>query len=104
MQRLNNILRLRPAPQLSIPSPSSLRPYSNMSAPPSAAETDSQAAAVANTSGITTESLQRTITEKLEAEHVDIEDMSGEIVCPEKICGLLVLNSCQVGVASHSKP
>ncbi|KAM0794441.1 bola protein [Usnea florida] len=44
---------------------------------PSAAETDAQAEKVANTSGITTETLQKTITEKLEAKHVDIEDMSG---------------------------
>ena len=43
-----------------------------------AAETDTQADAVANTSGVTIESLQRTLTEKLEAKHVDIEDMSGE--------------------------
>lgn len=83
MQRLNSILRLRPAPRLSILSPSS-RPYANMSAP-SAAETDTQAETVANTSGITTESLQKTITEKLEAEHVDIQDMSGEIIRPEKL-------------------
>lgn len=45
---------------------------------PSAAETDTQAKTVANTSGITTESLQETITEKLEAKHVNIEDMSGK--------------------------
>lgn len=81
MQRLNGILRLRPAPRLSLFSPP-LRSYgSNMSAP-SAAETDTQAETVANTSGVTTESLQRTITEKLEAEHVDIEDMSGEMIRP----------------------
>ena len=49
-----------------------------MSSAPSAAETDTQAEAVANTSGVTTESLQKTLIEKLEAKHVDIEDMSGE--------------------------
>ena len=44
---------------------------------PSAAETDAQAAAVANTSGITTESLTETLREKLDAEFVDINDISG---------------------------
>ena len=47
---------------------------------PSAAETDTQAGTVANTSGITTESLRKTISEKLDARHVDIEDMSGKNV------------------------
>ena len=83
MQRLNSILRLRPAPRLSNLSPFP-KPYTNMSAP-SAAETDTQAETVANTSGITTESLQKTITERLEAKHVDIEDMSGEIDRPAKL-------------------
>ncbi|KAL8732921.1 MAG: hypothetical protein Q9181_003788 [Wetmoreana brouardii] len=41
------------------------------------AETDTQAANVANSSGITASSLQNTLREKLEAEHVNIEDMSG---------------------------
>lgn len=76
MQRLNSILRLRPV-QRSSPFRSIPRSYANMSAP-SAAETDTQAETVANTSGITTESLQKTLMEKLEAKHVDIEDMSGE--------------------------
>lgn len=44
---------------------------------PSAAETDTQAQAVASTSGITTDTLQKTLMEKLEAKHVDVEDMSG---------------------------
>ena len=44
---------------------------------PSAAETDTQAEAVATTSGITTTSLQKTLMEKLEAKHVNVEDMSG---------------------------
>ncbi|MCJ1450679.1 hypothetical protein MMC28_001012 [Mycoblastus sanguinarius] len=48
-----------------------------MSSAPSAAETDTQAAAVANTTGITTDSLSKTLTEKLEAKHVAIEDISG---------------------------
>lgn len=42
-----------------------------------AAETDTQAAAVANTSGITTQSLTATLREKLDASHVDINDISG---------------------------
>ncbi|MCJ1287688.1 hypothetical protein MMC26_007040 [Xylographa opegraphella] len=41
------------------------------------AETDAQAAELANTSGITPTSLQKTLTEKLDAEHVTIEDISG---------------------------
>lgn len=42
------------------------------------AETDTNAHTVSNTSGISTESLQKTLTEKLDAKHVDVEDMSGE--------------------------
>ncbi|KAL9602924.1 MAG: hypothetical protein Q9219_001449 [cf. Caloplaca sp. 3 TL-2023] len=42
-----------------------------------AAETDTQATQAANTSGITISSLQNTLKEKLDAEYVDIEDMSG---------------------------
>ncbi|KAL8768450.1 MAG: hypothetical protein Q9209_005356 [Squamulea sp. 1 TL-2023] len=42
-----------------------------------AAETDTQAADAASTSGITVSSLKKTLKEKLGAEHVDIEDMSG---------------------------
>ena len=43
-------------------------------------ETNSQAVDLANTSGVTPESLKRTLTEKLNAEHVGIEDISG--ICP----------------------
>lgn len=43
-----------------------------------AAETDAQAAEVANTSGITSTSLRLTLTERLEALYVDVEDISGE--------------------------
>ncbi|KAI4127610.1 MAG: hypothetical protein LQ338_003105, partial [Usnochroma carphineum] len=42
-----------------------------------AAETDTQAENAAKTSGITPSSLQNTLREKLQAEYVDIEDMSG---------------------------
>ncbi|KAI4260932.1 MAG: hypothetical protein LQ352_000087 [Teloschistes flavicans] len=42
-----------------------------------AAETDTQAATTANTSGITATSIQEALKEKLQAQHVDIEDMSG---------------------------
>ncbi|MCJ1403387.1 hypothetical protein MMC11_006610 [Xylographa trunciseda] len=41
------------------------------------AETDTQAAEAANTSGITPASLTKTLTEKLDAQHVSIEDISG---------------------------
>lgn len=43
-----------------------------------AAETDAQAAEVANTSGITPASLSSTLTERLEALYVDVTDISGE--------------------------
>ncbi|KAK0517523.1 hypothetical protein JMJ35_000678 [Cladonia borealis] len=42
-----------------------------------AAETDTQASSVADSSNITPSSLEKTLTEKLNASHVDIEDMSG---------------------------
>ncbi|MCJ1351688.1 MAG: hypothetical protein MMC33_001672 [Icmadophila ericetorum] len=42
-----------------------------------AAETDTQATEVANTTGVTPDSLKSTLTEKLGAEHVDVMDISG---------------------------
>jgi stress-induced morphogen len=42
-----------------------------------AAQTDTAAAAEANSSGVTVESLTATLKEKLGAAHVEIEDMSG---------------------------
>lgn len=106
MQRLNSLVRLRSSGQrlggLRATFPHS---YAKMSAP-SAAETDAQAEGVANTSGITTESLQRTITEKLEAEHVDIEDMSGQRNMPREAHGLLVLTVLRrlwPDVSSHDR-
>ena len=104
MQRLIGLPRLRSAQRLI-----NLRPltksYANMNAP-SAAETDAQAETVANTSGITTESLQKTITEKLEAKHVDIEDMSGKNNAQAH--ALLVLNTTIIrrlwpNVSSHDR-
>lgn len=56
---------------------------SNRFASMSAAETDSQAANVANSSGITPSSLQSTLTEKLEAQYVSVEDISGESTRPK---------------------
>lgn len=47
-----------------------------------AAETDSQAAKVASTSGVTVSSLENTLKEKLGAQHVGIEDMSGKPSSP----------------------
>ena len=61
---------------------------------PGAAETDTQAAEVANTSGITTQSLTATLREKLDASHVDINDISGMITLysqPEYNTNLLAL-------------
>ncbi|KAL9121397.1 MAG: hypothetical protein Q9187_002049 [Circinaria calcarea] len=41
------------------------------------AETDTQAAKVANLTGVTTTSLQTTLIEKVGAQHVDVNDISG---------------------------
>jgi hypothetical protein len=49
-----------------------------------AAKTDIQAAVVANASGITSGSLQSTLREKLQAEHVDVEDISGMSILPPR--------------------
>ena len=98
MQRFNTLVRLR----LPRPFP---RSYANMSAP-SAAETDTQAENVANTSGITTESLRKTITDKLEAKHVDIEDMSGTHSSPRSLLTCIVLTTTRrvwPDVSSHDR-
>jgi len=42
------------------------------------ARTDEEAAKVQNNTGITPDSLRKTLVEKLEAQHVDIEDLSGK--------------------------
>lgn len=75
MQRFISVPRFRSALLPILTHPRS-QAYANMSAP-SAAESDTQAEATANTSGITPDSLQKTLTEKLDAKYVDIEDMSG---------------------------
>ena len=75
MQRFTAFSRLRINKQLPL-TYSPTRFFANMNAP-SAAETDTHAEEVASTSGITTATLQKTLTEKLEAKHVDVEDMSG---------------------------
>ncbi|KAK3056121.1 hypothetical protein LTS18_011698 [Coniosporium uncinatum] len=41
------------------------------------ARTDEEATRVQNNTGITPDSLRKTLVEKLEAQHVDIEDLSG---------------------------
>ena len=56
-----------------------------------AAETDTQAENVANTSGITISTLRKTLEEKLNAEHVDIEDMSGNLFDWIQNCVRLIL-------------
>lgn len=74
MQRLlrfNRSYRLRTFTHLSQPR---TRLLATMSGP---AETDTQAAAAANTSGITPDSISATLKEKLDASHVDINDISG---------------------------
>lgn len=77
MQRFINPILLRSTRPLKVPR-SNLRYYANMSAP-GAAESDTQAENVASETGITPESLSSTLKEKLEAKHVDIEDMSGKL-------------------------
>ena len=74
MQRFVRIWRRNPDYTLRAVHQSYLNQFATMSG---AAETDVPAAAVANTSGITPSSLKSTLTEKLEAEHVDVEDISG---------------------------
>lgn len=54
------------------------KPQRNLLAVMSAAETDGQAASVASNSGITPASLESALTEKLEAQFVNVEDISGE--------------------------
>ena len=44
---------------------------------PGAAETDVEAAQVANTTGVTPEGIQSTLREKLEAQVVEVDDISG---------------------------
>ena len=74
MQRILTLSRLRStAPSLPLP----LRLPRHLATMTGAAETDTQASTIAHSSGITPSSLQKTLTEKLEASHVDIEDMSG---------------------------
>jgi len=73
--RFHSFRRLTPLPQ------SRTRLFAAMNG---AAETDSQAAAAANTSGITPDSISATLKEKLDASHVDINDISGTTppLCP----------------------
>jgi hypothetical protein len=56
------------------------RPFSTTTHPrlAMAAPTDTQAAAEANASGVTAESISATLKSKLDASHVEIEDMSGK--------------------------
>ena len=44
---------------------------------PKAAETDIQAESAANTTGVTPESIDTTLKDKIGAQYVEIEDMSG---------------------------
>lgn len=65
-------------------------------------ETDTQAAEVGHSSGITPMSLQKTLTEKLEAQHVAIEDISGKI--PTIRAKVIYLHERQVDAVKLSKP
>lgn len=75
MPNLFRPLILRQAPR-SLTAPHWPKPYATMTTP-GAAETDTEAAAIANSSGITPQTLSATLREKLEASHVDINDISG---------------------------
>jgi len=71
----------------SAPSPLLLASHPSTSTP-MAARTDTAAADEANTSGITPSSLTATLKQKLDAEHVEIEDMSGG--CGQAFTALIV--------------
>ena len=71
----------------------------------SAAETDTQAAQVAKSSGITPASLKTTLTQKLDAQFVDVEDISGkEHSLPPISFQRAEVRVSQVVVDSPSKP
>lgn len=80
MQYSPRLFLLRPAQLLHVNSKPQRARYASMSAQsaPKAAESDAQAADVANTSGVSSKSLQTSLEGKLEAQHVDIQDMSGD--------------------------
>ena len=85
MQRFINPARFRHVQRLAQYQQPRIGRFASMSA----AETDTQAAEAANTSGITRASLTTTLTEKLEAKHVDINDMSGVFLILLRKCILL---------------
>ena len=70
--------------QTTRPTSSSIKSYQRA---PMAAETDVQAEAVANTSGVTPESMKATLTEKLQAQFVAIRDESGAAPLYHSRCG-----------------
>lgn len=71
------------------------------------ARTDDEAARTAASSGVTPDGIKQKLVEKLEATHVDIEDLSGELpvysatvrLCARRLCLLLVL--CQTRRQCH---
>lgn len=76
MQRLTTVSRNFVRSRAQVSQPKTLRAYANMSAP-KAAETDTEAARVQSTTGVTAESLKKKLEEGIGARHVDIQDMSG---------------------------
>jgi hypothetical protein len=75
--RTNPRTRTRPKPRTADPTPrlySTTRPHYQAMA----AATDSQAAVEADASGVTPESITATLKSKLDASHIEIEDMSGK--------------------------
>ena len=71
---------------------------------PKAAETDTQAENVANTSGVTGESIKKALETGVGAQHVDIEDMSGTRSGTEMASFRCCLPMPQVGVVKCFKP
>ena len=76
MQRFHIVNRLLSQSTTAAFHPVRPRFYANMSAP-KAAETDTQAENVANTTGVTGESIRKALEQGIGAQHVAIEDLSG---------------------------
>lgn len=77
MQRFINRSRLSARPIAPLLRPAFSTVNTNRMSAPQAAETDTQAADVANTTGVTSESIKKALESGVGAQHVDIEDMSG---------------------------
>lgn len=61
----------------------------------SAARTDTEATAIQNQTGITPDTLRKTLIQELGAEHVEIEDMSGMSHIAPMFSVLRLRNQCE---------